>query len=373
MELEYSQKRRRKAADSAAPSLGSATVELPVEGMTCSGCAYTVETGLHALPGVGAVKADVAGQRVIVTCQPEAVDEATLATRLEEMGYQVAPAKADRTGGMGGLKKLILFVGAVAVVAGLGYLGFRYAVEFYLAPGNIEDLNSSFSSISLSAIGLAFVFGLIVAFSPFTIALAPAVMGYVGGSRHSSRLNSFRLSAGFVSGIAFVDVIIGALFATAGAVALRFFAERLPIFYAIIVVVLLALGLMMLRVWRPNLPALKPRLDVHEDRSVRGAFLLGVPFGLIACPACTPLLLPVALGAAATGAAWYGAALMGAFAIGRGLPLVALGTSTGELRTMREFGQYIPWIEKGIGLLLLAGAAFYLKEFIRVATVFDWL
>ena len=80
---------------------------------------------------------------------------------------------------------------------------------------------------------------------------------------------------------------------------------------------------------------------MHKASSVRGASLRGLPFGLIACPACTPLLLPVARGAAAAGNALYGAALMGAFSLGRGIPLVVLGTSTSAFQLMKGFTRHV--------------------------------
>ena len=69
---------------------------MPVEGMACSGCAYSVETGLRALPGVGAVKAVVAGQRVIVTCLPRFVDSS--ARQIADILPTVAAGEAGRDG-----------------------------------------------------------------------------------------------------------------------------------------------------------------------------------------------------------------------------------------------------------------------------------
>jgi len=186
--------------------------------------------------------------------------------------------------------------------------------------------------------------------------MAPAIMGYVAGARGASRVQSLRASLGFVAGIATVDVTVGALFATLGSVAIAFFASHLPIWYTILAVLLLSMGLVLLRVWR--VPPLVP-IRLHGSPSARGAYLMGLPLGLIACPGCTPLLLPVAMGAAATGNAAYGAALMGAFAVGRGIPLALAGVWTGAAKGARELTRFLPLIERVVGLLLLAGAAYF--------------
>ena len=88
------------------------------------------------------------------------------------------------------------------------------------------------------------------------------------------------------------------------------------------------------------------------------------------CPACTPLILPLALGAAATGQPLYGAALMGAFAIGRGIPLTVLGTYTAAFQKMGGVRSYVPWVERVVGILLLVGAAWFFREFLRVGGIF---
>ena len=345
----------------------STVLEIPVYGMDCQACAGSVELAIGTFPGVESVKADVESCRASVVGDGK-LDRDLLLTRIGELGFSVEPPGQEPDLLRYNWKRLLAFaiVGG-AIVAG-GIYAFEWSKGYFFSGGRIEDLNTFFASITLGAIGLAFIFGLIIAFSPFTFALAPAVMGYVASSRHTSRLASARLSAGFVGGIVTADVMLGALFASVGIAAISFFSNNLPVWYAIITAILVGVALILLRVWTVELPMFKPKL--HEARSARGAYLMGLPFGLIACPGCTPLLLPVALGAAATGNALYGAALMGAFALGRGIPLVLLGTSTGAFGRMKGFTGYVPWIEKGVGLLLLAGAAFFAKEFFRVASIF---
>lgn len=92
--------------------------------------------------------------------------------------------------------------------------------------------------------------------------------------------------------------------------------------------------------------------------------MVGVPFGLMACPGCTPLLLPVALGAATAGNVFYGAALMGAFALGRGIPLAVLGTFTGVFERLLTTTRSVRRAEAAIGVLLLLAAAYFFGRFL---------
>lgn len=342
-------------------------IELPVFGMTCRGCVQAIETRLQALPGVRAVHVDLAGKRVRVACGPSAsVTPEALAEAVEGLGFRASAPKAEASRMPWSKFVSFLLLGLVLLAAGT--YTFQRAQTFYLSGGTIQNLNEFFGRISPWAVGLAFLFGLVVAFSPASYAMAPAVMGYVSGAKRASGWEALKLSGAFVAGIVTVEMAIGALFAVGGAAAIAFFSGKLPLWYALVTLILLALALMTWGIWRVDLPVLRPRW--RDARSAWDAYLLGMPFGLIACPACTPLLLPVALGATATGQAWYGATLMGAFALGRGLPLAALGTSAGAFRALRGLTPYVPWIEKAVGLLLLAGALWFFKEFLRVSQAF---
>jgi cytochrome c-type biogenesis protein len=343
----------------------TATVEVPVYGMTCDGCATTVRFELGRVDGVTGVDVDVATSRAIVTGNAERLDEAVLRGRVERLGYHVeraAPA-ASHEAGRRRLIRLAIAAAAVAVIAVLGTVFFRQASNLYLVADTLQRLTGTFTEISAASLGLALLFGGMVAFAPSTYAMAPAVMGYVTGAGTTSTRRATVLSSAFVGGVVAVDMLVGALFALGGAAAMRFFTARLPVWYAIITVVLALLGVINLRLWRPTLPSYVPR--PRKSGGPGGAFALGVPFGLMACPSCTPLLLPVALGAAATGQPWYGAALMGAFALGRGVPLVVLGTFTGAFRAGNGARRWVPRMERVVGVLLLAGAAWFLREFLR--------
>lgn len=340
---------------------GLAAVTVPVHGMTCEGCAATVQLSLGRMDGVADVEVDIGGARAVVSGVPEALDPAALRAKVEELGYDLDGATTgDRADPLAPWKLALAVIGVSAVIIA-GTVVFQQAASAYLVAESLQRLNALFAEVSLAAIGLAALLGVVVAFAPSTYAMAPAVMGYVTGARAHSTRQATKLSAAFVAGVVAVDMAVGALFAVGGAAAMRVFTARLPLWYALITVALAGMAVVTLGIWRPKLPSFAPRL--RNANGAGGAFALGVPFGLMACPSCTPLLLPVALGAAATGDPLYGAALMGAFAVGRGLPLVALGAFTGVFQGGRRVARWVPHIEKGVGVLLLFGAGWFLYAF----------
>ena len=65
------------------------TLDIPIRGMTCSGCARTVEKKLSSTPGVTRVFVDLEGGRATVEYEAAAVEPETLANAVRQLGYEV--------------------------------------------------------------------------------------------------------------------------------------------------------------------------------------------------------------------------------------------------------------------------------------------
>lgn len=65
-------------------------VEIGVDGMSCGGCALSVEKALRAVAGVETVEVDLRGKSVRV--EGAALDRPRLAQAIEDAGYDVRPA-----------------------------------------------------------------------------------------------------------------------------------------------------------------------------------------------------------------------------------------------------------------------------------------
>jgi cytochrome c-type biogenesis protein len=138
---------------------------------------------------------------------------------------------------------------------------------------------------------------------------------------------------------------------------MRTIAPWLAPVYALIAAALAVIGLALLRVIRIRIPALTPSFRMPS--TFLGAYLLGLPFGVSSCPACTPLLLPV-LGAAALSAdPVLGAALMFAFGVGRGLPVIVAGEAAGMLKRLLSSWVLVERFERAAGVLFLIAAVYF--------------
>lgn len=236
---------------------------------------------------------------------------------------------------------------------------------------NVEPLAAQLASgtvVGIAAFGVAFTGGLVAGFGPCVLPMLPAVFGYVTGTvtRDSAAAppntllgRALGLSAVFVVGMSIVFATIGALAGLLGR-ALMFGSWSYYVVAAICVVVALQmLELIDLPLDRVNalLPTKRPK-----RRGIVGAFIFGMLFGLVASPCSTPILAAIATIAATTGSAARGAALLFVYGLGKGVPLLLLGTASGSLAFMRKVSSITPWLTKlgGVGLLAAAGYLIWL-------------
>lgn len=117
--------------------------DLPIEGMTCAGCARRIEDELSATPGVDTAMVNFATGRATVT-HDAAVDTAALARVVESLGYAVgtpddgddAEARAERTLWVRLVTAAALTVPAAAIsmVDPLHFDGWRWVVAALVTP-----------------------------------------------------------------------------------------------------------------------------------------------------------------------------------------------------------------------------------------------
>lgn len=228
----------------------------------------------------------------------------------------------------------------------------------------LETLLQEVTALTPLAVALVALAGLVVGIAPSSFPLISVAAGLAAGQGAAAtggrRIEGLWLSLGFALGIATVDAALGALFGLAGFAVLRVLVSYLALAYALLAAVLTVTGLALLRVIHLVIPVLTP--SAKPARSFLGSYLLGLPFGLSTCPACTPLLLPVVAAAAATADPLMGAVLMATFGLARGIPIVVAGTAAGSLAHLRHTRRFTLWAERAGGMLMLVAALYFLYQ-----------
>ncbi len=71
-----------------------AALELSIQGMTCTGCEQTIQTGLASLQGVRQVKANFKSGKAYVEILPGIVDTSRIRESITKSGYALANIKS---------------------------------------------------------------------------------------------------------------------------------------------------------------------------------------------------------------------------------------------------------------------------------------
>lgn len=229
---------------------------------------------------------------------------------------------------------------------------------------DLEPLLQDITALTPFAIGLVALAGLVVGIAPSSFPLISVAAGLAAGRGAAEsgkrRITGLWLAIAFVLGIATVDAILGALFGLAGFAVMRVLARYLAAAYALLAVILVVAGLVLLRFVHIVIPTLAP--SAKPTRGFVTSYLLGLPFGLSTCPACTPLLFPVAAAAAGTADPLMGAVLMATFGLARGIPIVVAATVAGSMAGLSRARPFTLWAERIGAALMFAAALYFLYE-----------
>lgn len=226
-------------------------------------------------------------------------------------------------------------------------------VQHLMGPGGLEALQN----VSIVAFAVVFAAGFAMGVAPSSYALYPVIAGFVAGDEERSGRRAITLATAFVLGTATVDAALGALFGFVGGVVIELVARYVVVWNLFAAAILALFGLALLRLVRIRWPV--ANMTWRKAHSVPGAYALGIPFGLTACPACTPMVLPMLAAAAATGTWWFGGALMFVFGLARGVPLLLVAAGTGLLDRVPGSGRWVRRVEVLAGALLLLAAVYF--------------
>lgn len=224
---------------------------------------------------------------------------------------------------------------------------------------------STHSSLPFSPLW-ALLIGIGVAFTPCVLPMYPLISGIIlGGNRRYSPGRLFALAMVYVQGMALTYTLMGIVVAAAG---LRFQAAlQAPAILIGLSVLFIVLALSMFGLFTLQLPSsLQTRLTLWSNRqqggSLPGVFMMGALAGLICSPCTTAPLSAILLYIAQSGNMLAGAGTLYLYALGMGLPLVAI-TLFGN-RLLPKSGPWMQTVKEGFGFVILALPVFLLERVI---------
>jgi len=226
-------------------------------------------------------------------------------------------------------------------------------------------------------LSLAFIAGVLSFLSPCVLPLVPSYLAYVGGSSQAKRRVLISNSLLFILGFGLVFVALGASASLIGSL-LRGNKEILTMVGGVIVIFF---GLVMLGVIRLPWLYRDSRPQYRGDTQTPwGALLLGMAFAAGWTPCIGPILGGILGLAGASGTLATGVGLLAVYSIGLGVPFLIAGLLFEPfMRFSGRFRRFLPWVERGAGvLLLIAGVLMLTGTYTKLNTFLiqltpDWL
>lgn len=222
------------------------------------------------------------------------------------------------------------------------------------------DDNPFFRAISEGGYGWAYLtafgYGILTSLTPCVYPMIGITVSIFGARQVERRIDGFILSCCFVLGMAVMFSTAGLVAGVGGLVFGSLLAN--PWVVGGIAVMLAALALSMFGVWEFRLPASwQNRLAGVGGAGRVGAFLMGLPVGIVAAPCTGPFLLGILTYVGTTGSPVLGFTLLLAYALGMGLLFLIIGTFAVSLP---KSGAWMDAVKTFLGAILLATAGYFL-------------
>jgi thiol:disulfide interchange protein DsbD len=214
---------------------------------------------------------------------------------------------------------------------------------------------------------LIFGLGLALNLTPCVYPLISVTIAYFGSQATQRRGHVLLLSAAYALGIAITFSALGVTAALSGEVFGRSLQQPITLVLLASLMVVLALSSFGFYTLQP------PRWMLQKTGGavggVAGALFMGLTMGVVAAPCVGPIVVGLLLLVGARGDVGLGFLLFFVLALGLGAPYVALGAAAGSMSRLPRSGEWLVWVERLFGFLLLGMALYFLNPLLSSRAV----
>lgn len=233
--------------------------------------------------------------------------------------------------------------------------------------------DSWFAGKSWSAIvGLFFLFGLGLTFTPCVLPMVPILTSIVIGQEKHSPTKGFILSFTYVIGMALTYAAAGVVAGLLGAGANIANLMQTPWILSLFAALFVILSLSMFGLYELQLPSgIRNRLnDLNQKQkggNLPGVFVMGALSALVVSPCVSAPLAGALTYLSTTGDAWLGGSALLALGLGMGAPLIILGTTGASM--LPKAGGWMDKVKAFFGVLLIGVAIWLLARFMDATLI----
>ncbi|MBI5521162.1 MAG: thioredoxin family protein [Desulfarculus sp.] len=203
-----------------------------------------------------------------------------------------------------------------------------------------------------------FVGGLALNLTPCVYPMIPITVSYFGGRSGQGRGGLLVHGLCYLMGLALTNSLLGVLAALTGGLMGGLLQN--PLVLAAVAGVLLAFALSMFGLWELRLPAWLTSAASKSHAGYLGSLFMGLTLGVVAAPCLGPFVLGLLTWVASLGSPWLGFLIFFTLSLGLGLPLFILALFSGRLEALPRSGEWMVWVRKLMGWVLLGMAAYFL-------------
>lgn len=203
-----------------------------------------------------------------------------------------------------------------------------------------------------------FLIGLALNLTPCVYPMLGVTVSIFGARRKAPPLQVFGAALLYVIGMAITYSTLGVVAALTGGLFGSFLQS--PLVLIGIGALMLALSLSMFGLYELQPPAwLMAKLGGAGGTSAIGIFVSGLVVGVFAAPCVGPPVVALLAVVGAKGDPWFGFSTFFTLALGLGFPYLLLGTFSGLLQSLPRSGDWMEWVKKVFGVILVAVGLFY--------------
>ncbi|KAA3634109.1 MAG: DUF255 domain-containing protein [Calditrichaeota bacterium] len=212
-------------------------------------------------------------------------------------------------------------------------------------------------------LGLAFVTGLLLSFSPCTYPMIPITVSIFAGQSRSIG-KGFILSLFYVLSMAVIYGIMGLIVSLIGGVFGAWLANPIVVISMSVVFVIFALS--MFGVYSLEVPmSLRNKLGSTKKKSgIVGVIILGAIAALVISPCVGPFVFGILTYISTVGNPLFGFLILFVFAIGLGTLYMIVGTFSSAINSLPGAGEWMETVKKFFGFVLLMMALYFLRTII---------
>ncbi len=240
-------------------------------------------------------------------------------------------------------------------------------IDFSAAAGRAGSTGGRLGAIVarrglLFAFLVVFLWGLALNLTPCVYPLIPITVGYFGGQAGGKSSRTLLLAVIYVLGMAVMYSTLGLIAALTGSILGT--ALQNPIVVGIVALVLVLLALSMFGMYEFRLPAGLSGFAGTAKQGAIGAFLMGLTVGIVAAPCIGPFVIALLTFVGESGNPALGFSLFFTLAVGLGFPFLFLAVLSGSISKIPRSGEWMDWVKKLFGVILVAMAIFFLEPHI---------